>query len=381
MNWRHNPEKARGQYRLKNNVATALDAENDPLPPEYTPPTQEVIDRWERLRKKGFNLESDTRSKWYDETCDEPEATIEGVSKNVDAKWGGNVSYIFDDGFFTVTDETTANPWHKGIFTVTDDHKWTFGKSATGDFQLWCNLDSNNRPPQHQYAVCADFGHGRGGAYTSNSVMHVIDLVRKEQVAEFASNRIDPLAFTDLCLGVCDWFWGAYFAWEHNQPGNVCTDRVRERGYGYFYRRKTLDKVTQKVTLYPGWWTDAKTKEIMFSDLLMRVKSGDLIIRSKALADECGQYIRTNKNTIEHSAEGPGHGDRVMAFAVGVQAMKDRPIPKSAIATPWGSGPPPYGTPAYREWLHEQTQHKSNDDWDDGSTADFTHRHGALGAA
>jgi hypothetical protein len=321
------------------------------------------------LRQKGFTLENDTRSKWYDETCDEPEATVEGVSKNVDAKWGGNVSYIFDDGFFAVTAKTVKNPLTKGIFTVTEDHKWSFGKSDTGSFLLWCALDVDGKPPLHRYAVCADFGHGRGGAYTSNSALHVIDLVTGEQVAEFASNNLPPALFADICLGVCKWFYDAYFAWEHNQPGNVCTDLVRDVGYPNFYRRKSHDKVTQKITMNPGWWTDDKTKELMFSELVTKVKAGDVVIRSKVLADECGQYIRSLRGRIEHAAEGPGHGDRVMALGVGVQAMKDRPVSAQEKTIPWGDGEPPRGTMAHREW--EMEQNKDDDGWDDRATADF----------
>jgi hypothetical protein len=166
-------------------------------------------------------------------------------------------------------------------------------------------------------------------------------------------------------------------------PGAAFTNQVIERAYGNYYERTTLDKATRKRTKKIGFINRGDAREALFGDLEKVVRMDDLIIRSKSLADEFPQYIRAGKD-IRHVSSNPGdtsHGDRVIAMGVGVQAMKDRPIPKSAIATPWGSGPPPYGTPAYREWLHEQTQHKSNDDWDDGSTADFTHRHGALGAA
>lgn len=358
MDWRNNPIKARGLYRLTNNKPVAVDPINNPLPKHYDPPTQEVIDRWERLRKRGFNLDKYTRSEWYDETCDNPEATVDGVAKNVDAEWGGSIDYVFDDEFFTVANRTVSKPLHVGNFTVTDDHKWSWGEAPdSGSFKLWCRLDAHKRPPMSQYIVCADFGHGRGGKHSANSALHVIDAVRKEQVAEFASNTIEPLPFTDVCLGVCDWFWGAYFAWEHNQPGNVCTDRVRARGYANYYRRKQQDTVTQKVTQYPGWWTDDKTKEILFSDMLVKIKAGEFIVHSRSFVDECGQYIRNDLGKIVHSSQAPGHGDRVMGLGVGLQALKDRPHakPLQSETTPWLDGmEPPQNTLAHLLWKRQQ---------------------------
>lgn len=359
MNWRNNPVKARGLYRLVNNKPVAADPVNDPLPAHYDPPTQEVQDRWSRLRTKGFNLEKDTRSQWYDETCDKPEATIDGVAKNVDAEWGGSIDYIFDDEFFKVANRTVSKPLHRGTLTVTDDGKWSWGESEGGQFQLWCRLDAHKRPPMSQYIVSLDLAHGRGGRYSANSALHVIDAVRKEQVAEFAVNTIEPLPFTNICLGVCDWFWGAYFAWEHNQPGNVCTDRVRDKGYSNYYRRKTQDAATQKVTQYPGWWTDDKTKELMFSDLLVKIKTGEFIVHSRALVDECGQYIRNERGKIVHSSESPGHGDRVMSLGVGLQALKDRPNakPLQSETAPWlDDREPPPNTLAHLLWKQQQGQ-------------------------
>lgn len=371
MNWRDNPVKAKGEYRFVDGKPVAVDPIKNPLAPEYNPPTEEVKERWERLKIKGFQLDNGaTRSPWYDKTCDQPEATLESVAKNVDAEWGGSVAYIFDDHFHEKVANSVQQPLVRGNFNVIDDDTWDFGKDNSGNFRLWCQLDAQHNPPRSQYMVCADFAHGRSGPSSANSALVIVDLITHEQVGEFASNSIDVVDFTRICLCVCKWFYGAYFAWEHNQPGNVCTEIVVDRGYPNYYLRSTVDTNTRKVTKHPGFWTDDKSKERAFAKLLHSVKEGNLVIRSKSMAEEFHQYIRDEKGKIVHAASGPSHGDRVIAIMVGAEAMDDRPIPKQAAQEGWGDGPPPIGTLAYREWLFEKSQ-TIQDDWDDRSTYDL----------
>jgi hypothetical protein len=372
MNWRANPEKARGLYHYNGGRPIAADGRT--LHPEYETPSERVKQRWNNIRLRGFDLSKGTRSPWYDRECDEANATPESIAKNVDADWGGSVTKIFDDQFFRVCGETFTRPLNRGTLTITTDFRIDWANDPNGQFMLWCPLSPRNIPPMHQYVVGMDLGHGRGGAYTSNSVIQVIDLVTKEQVFEFASNTIDPKSFAHIGIGVAKWFHDAYLAWESNQPGNIVIDVVREAGYSNYFMERDLDVVSGKSGKRPGFNTSPESKERMFADILLGVKLGDVIVRSRSLVDEFGQYIRDpkNKNRIKHSSEDASHGDRVMAFGVAIQAMRDRPIPASQAAEkPWGDGPPPPGTPAYRRWLREESQLMRDNDWDDRCTADL----------
>jgi hypothetical protein len=379
MNWRDNKEKARGLYKYNGGHAVAVDRDSNPLAPEYDPPTPEVKDRWDRLRRKGFTLDNeDTRSPWYDNECDQPEATPEMIAKNVDAKFGGSATRPFDDHFFTIVNETVKHPVVTGRFTPLDDDKWEFIRDRNGDFVLWCPLDAQNRPPHHQYGVSLDFSQGRGGVATSNSALEIINFTTKEQVGEFVSNAISPEEFTDIGIAVCHWFWGAYLSWESNGPGSVAAERIREAGYGHYYERKRHDRTSKREMRVPGFLTNDKTKPVLFADLRLGVKTGDLIIRSIPLRDECSQYIIDGKTgKIEHSAEGAGHGDRVIALGVGRQAMKDRPVikakAKSETTQSWMNEEPPRGTLAHVLWQQHQSSQKRNV-WDHRSGADMAQR-------
>jgi hypothetical protein len=67
IHWTENSYKNRGLYRLSGNTTSAVDPKNNPLCRDYYQPSQEVIERWARLRAKGFKLEDSLRSPWYDE--------------------------------------------------------------------------------------------------------------------------------------------------------------------------------------------------------------------------------------------------------------------------------------------------------------------------
>jgi hypothetical protein len=372
MNWRDNAEKARGLYYYNNGNPIA--AEGHTLHPDYNPPTERIQKRWNNIKLRGFDLNKGTRSPFYDRECDEANATPESIAKNVDADWGGSVTKIFDDQFFRVCTETSKTPEIRGTLTVASDFRTDWSYDNNGQFHLWCQLNASGKPPMGRYAIGMDLGHGRGGSYGSNSVIQVVDLVHKIQVMEFASNIIDPKTFAHIGLGVAKWFHDAYFAWERNQPGNLVIDVVREAGYSNYYMGRKLDVMTREATAVPGFHTNDTTKEKMFADILLAVKLGDVVVRSRALVEEFGQYVRDpkNKNKIKHTSNDASHGDRVMAFGVAIQAMRDRPAAlKETSDKPWGDGPPPPGTLAWRMWKHEQERSSRDNDWDDRTTADL----------
>jgi len=231
-----------------------------------------------------------------------------------------------------------------------------------------------------EYAIGCDIATGLGGSYSSNSALHVVDLLTREQVLEWASNTTEPADFADFAIAVANWFHGAYLAWEHNGPGAAFTRRVLDKGYKHIFHRTVMWKRNRKKNKEIGWWTDDRTKEAMFSDMRMSVLQNELILRSKTLKEECMQYVRMNKK-IEHvlaastqdgSSQGAQHGDRVIAMGVALQAMKDRPL-KPIQEKDTSSKEPPMNTMAWRQRQYEHEQRANKSKWDARNTSDFTH--------
>lgn len=379
IDWRMNPSKNRGLYRMVDGVPVAEDPINNPLPPHYNPPTKEVTDLFSRLRKNGYDLDSKTRSPWLDRECDRGTSTPLNVAQEIERDYGGSVARVFGTDFMGEVEKTVRAPDIIGELSVFDDHSHVFDRVPNGSFHLWCPLDSQGKPPNGSYVVACDVASGDGGEFCSNSALVVIDITTKQQVLEFTSKIIKPNDFADKAIAVCKWFHDAFLAWEHGGPGTAFTTTVIDRGYGNIFERTTLDKATRKSTKKVGFVNRGDAREKMFADLYRYVRSGELAVRSKVLGDEFTQYIRDEKGSIHHvsiQSNDSTHGDRVIALGVAVQAMKERPLAKSARSEEkkWdGISEPPHGTIAHILWTQKQSK-QNHDDWDNRSAYDMTRR-------
>lgn len=376
IDWRDNPSKNPGLYKLVNDVPVAVDPEKNPLHPDYNPPTKEIIDLLSRLRKRGYDLDSKTRSPWLDRECDRGTSNPQNVAQEIERDYGGSVARIFGQQCLQVAEESARPPDIYGMLSVYDDLSYSFDRVENGAFLLWCQLDIHNKPPFRQYVVCADVASGDGGDYCSNSAIIVIDMSTGEQVMEFVSKTIKPPDFADRAIAIAKWFHNAFLAWEHMGPGASFTKQVRERGYGHCFERETLDKFTRKTTRKLGFDNRGAAREALFGDLEREVRTGGVIIRSKYLAEELSQYIRNDRGKIQHvsvNGDDAAHGDRVIAFGVGLQALKTRPLPKreSTAKKDWdGLTEPPAGTLAHILWSQRRAANNKQS-WDRRSAAEM----------
>jgi len=384
VHWTQNPSKNRGLYKIVDNIAVAVDPVNNPLLPQYDPPSQEVLDRWSRLRQKGFVLEKTLRSDWYDWQCDRPDSTPQSIAQELDLDFGGSAFRVFKAEFFEKARETMMPPLVVGEFSYDpEDLSPEFSRETGGLFRLWVDLDARGRPPMREYAGGCDIASGLGGSYTSNSTLDIVNINTMEQVASYACNTIEQSEFGEFAVAVAKWWHGAYLNWETNNAG-AFTKRVKDLQYGDVYERTVLDSSGVKRVKKVGWHTNKTSKELMFGDLQRKVKNGQFVIRSEDVIRECGEYIRTGSNSeIEHqsqrntadkSSKGMAHGDRVISLAVALQTAIDRnPEGKVEHAETKISGPAPPNTMAARieQWEKED---KPVDDWDDRTNADLARK-------
>lgn len=392
LDWKDNPSKNRGLYRIIDNKPVAVDPISNPLLPEYDPPTQDVLDLWSRLRLKGFKLEGRDRSPWYDGRCDRPDSTPQSIAQELDRDFGGSMYRIFGAEFFEQSDKTCRDPYKTGNLTFDRDTlEPSWNTVANGPCKLWCTLDRRGFPEKHPYAVGVDIGSGLGGSYTSNSVITVFDLVKMEQVFEYSSNTVEPVALADMAIAVATWFDNAYLAWERNGPGNAFTKQIKARLGKFnnvYYEGEQLARGSKK-TKKLGWLTTKQSKEYMFGEFLKSIRTGEITIRSKDLNRECGQYVRLG-GKIEHvgafstedeSSMGESHGDRVIAACVALQAIYDRPLDYAKMFLQEMADNPPPHTMAARLKEYEDTLEKQGDVWDDRTNWDLSQGRGMVGHA
>jgi len=371
FDWKDNQTRNKGSYKLVHGKCVPL--EGFTLKEEYDPPSEDIKDMWSRLRAKGFKLENKVRSPWYDKQCDKPGATPQSIAQELDRDYGGSVHRIMGDAFFKKA-RSTVMP-HKAEGSMTYDRgtmEMSFQETKNGPIKLWCNLDHSGRPPIRPYAVAADVSSGLGGSHTSNSVIEVIDLISMEQVMEYTTNIVEPSVFGEHAVAISKWFHEAYLAWEINYGGGF-GKRVKDLNYPNVFMRTAWTKKGRRKTKEIGWHTNPSSKSAGFADMIRMVEKGEIKIRSEALRQECSEYVMiegkiehlTAKKNPSDTTKGEAHGDRVMAFMVGVQAAIDRPTGASVTIgqTSVDQGHIPPWTMAAR--MAEWDKDKKTDDWDD----------------
>ena len=385
LDWKQNETRNKGLYKLEHGVPVAADSKENPLAAEYSPPNQEVLDMFSRLRQNGFKLENKLRSPWYDRQCDRPGATPQSIAQELDRDYGGSVYRIMGPEFFKKA-EGTVMPFRYdgGIQYATAKLPMTIEEAKGGPIKVWCNLDHNMRPPIRPYAVGVDVSSGLGGSHTSNSVIQVIDLISMEQVMEYATNVVEPSEFAEQAMSICKWFHDAYLAWEINYGGGF-SKRVKEVGYPNVFMRTVWTKRGRRKTQDIGWHTNPSSKEAGFSDYIRMITQGEVKIKSRAMMQESGEYVRIN-GKIEHltafkssndATKGIAHGDRVMAFVVALQAAIDRPVGKSMSIDENSLNTgliPPYPMAAR---IAERQKKTDNDGWDDREVGMLSGNHTA----
>lgn len=376
VDWRQNPTKNRGLYKMVKDVPVAVDPENNPLPPDYDPPSQEIKDLFSRLVRKGFQLDRSTRSPWYDDECDRAGNTPQSIAKEQDRDYGGSMYRVFGTDFMDHAEKHVKPPVVRGNLVVSDDLTSTFDRDEHGPFMLWCPLDVEGKPPMRDYIVCADVGAGQGGSFSSNSVLIVIDVKTREQVLEYATNTTRPDKFADIAVAICHWFYGAHLAWEDMGPGVGFKAQVINHEYSNCFYRMVQTGVGNKKSPKLGFINRNDARTELFSDMHNAVCTGDLIVRSKWLLEEFPQYV-WEKGKIEHvggksatdDSFGAAHGDRVIAFGVGYQALKTRPVSTNKKNVGDKSDEPAYGSLAWRRWF--SLPKKTDGVWDKRTMADY----------
>lgn len=392
ISWKDNTSKNRGLYRFVRDKIVAVDPVNNPLPLDYWPScSTEVLNRFARLRRKGYDLHKGERSPWYDRECDRPLATPQSVAKELDMDYGGTMRHVFPATVMEIAEGTVEEPYSRGEVSILDNGKFDFTYDTVGRLHLWETLDAHRRPPAGPYTIACDVAQGGGGGHSTNSVMTVVNNITREQAAEFATNTMQPEEFCNLVLGCCEWFNNAFLIWEHMGPGTAFGSRVLDAGYTHYYMRAVKWKVRGRgkrraAPTAPGWvHSGSKSgddKERICADLRAAIREGEIILRSKSLVNELSHYTYDEERQhIKHSLVKTGsevsHGDRVIAIALALQAMKTRPLPPIKVPKPfqWDfRNPPPYGTPAHRLWEAEMELKADRDDWDHRSTSDLSGR-------
>jgi hypothetical protein len=144
-------------------------------------------------------------------------------------------------------------------------------------------------------------------------------------------------------VAVCFWLsptGDTFFIWEKNGPqGTAFTDEMMLLGYpNVYYSGTGGDEQRHYVQKSdrPGYHNSKLS--VALTPLLNALTRNDCTVRSRALLAECGEYEITDtgqtwehprsRNARDASARGLSHGDRVVAAAMAMRAIRERPVEK-----------------------------------------------------
>jgi len=171
------------------------------------------------------------------------------------------------------------------------------------------------------YVLGVDTAEGLGhGDY---SCVQVIDVKEGEQVAIW-HGRIPPdeLAYEVYNIGI--WYGNALCCVESNNHGLTTITQLRQLGYPNLFRKRSLNKETNRMSQEFGWKTTRTSKPLMIDDLGMALKNEELMLRCKDTMAELRTFVRNDRGSMS----GSPYDDRVMALALANQMRKYAFVPE-----------------------------------------------------
>lgn len=328
LHWTDNPLRNRGMYRVDARGIVAVDeAKYGPIPEGYAEEWATIRDQ---LTKRGFSVNDTIRSPWYDRQCLRPGATPQSIAQELDLDFGTSGFTLFDADLIQTAKRGCRAPTMQGEMDYNEhtlEPEWV--EHGNGRMRLWYNLQPDLRRPAKgdRFVVGADIASGLGGSPHSNSVASVINLGTGEQVGEWASNSVPPLAFCDQVIAIAKFFNNALIIHESNGPfGKAFTNQLKQREYGNIHRREDRYKVTGKRTREIGWGSNQESKADMLASLAHKIRLDQIKIRSRECVEELKSWVMKNgkvehskaMSTDDDSSKGASHGDRVIALGVAV---------------------------------------------------------------
>lgn len=323
--WKDNPTKNQGLYRVEDGEIIVVDPDNNPLPPGYL---EQLPTIHAQLEKKGFAVEGTTRSPWYNRECLRSGKPV-SVAQELDRSYGRSEESPFDKGKiekFAVI--LCREPLLRGIIKVNDQIEATFQPTANGQAKLWCPLSGATlSPPKRAYGAGVDIGFGTGGDNTSNSVLIVGDLATGEQVFEFVSYSMLLPDFVRMVVAVCKWFYGATLNWDSNGGAGGTMTKYLER-YDYWnihYTEAVESGRDRNPAKKAGTWNHTdEAKAVYLGETLEDVFTKDLVPRSLLTLMEFCQYGFKNgvivhkraQRTKSEGSKGKAHGDSATGLAM-----------------------------------------------------------------
>ena len=360
LKWQQNPFRKRGLYRVKAGRPVLIDWRHwrSRLGPEWQHIEEQSVAKlaygikdetennpfkYKFMLSGPFVKDGKDRSPWYDRECRRPGATPRSIAQELDLDYTGTTAMVFDIATIEDLQKKCLPPRHIGDLIYDDNPneinvRWS--QRPGGAMHVWCPLlPPIFKPPgDRPYVIGADIATGINGPMSSNSVLWVTDVRTAEQVAIFASPRIDPEKLAWLAFAMAHFFAGpggpARIIPESNGAYGITFIRMlRDLGFANIYKREGdgTDVTSKKKTKF-GFNSDKYSKPSLLMEWYFAVVGGELKVRDKMTLEEAKHYVLDANGVPVHqdsmTSDDPSgakgnHGDRVIAAALSWRGRRE----------------------------------------------------------
>ena len=173
------------------------------------------------------------------------------------------------------------------------------------------------------------------GVDTAEGLMHgdysciqMLDVRSGEQVAVW-HGHIPPDELAHEVFRMALWYNNALTCVESNNHGLTTIVQLRHLGHPNLFRKRTLNRATEKVSMEFGWKTTRTTKPLLSDDLDMALRNDELTLFDRHTIAELRTYVRNERGSMS----GSPFDDRVMALALANEMRQYAFMPEYAPAT------------------------------------------------
>jgi len=160
------------------------------------------------------------------------------------------------------------------------------------------------------------------------SCIQMLDVRSGEQVAVW-HGHIPPDELAHEVFRMALWYNNALTCVESNNHGLTTIVQLRHLGHPNLFRKRTLNRATEKVSMEFGWKTTRTTKPLLIDDLDMALRNDELTLFDRHTIAELRTYVRNERGSMS----GSPFDDRVMALALANEMRQYAFMPEYAPAT------------------------------------------------
>lgn len=179
------------------------------------------------------------------------------------------------------------------------------------------NLEIYQYPKfDEHFIIGADCALGVGQDSSAAVVMNT----KREVVAMYKSNKIDPTQYGDLLFYLGRMYNNALLAVESNSLGIATLNRLKQMEYVNLYHQTKVANVSNEEGTRLGWRTTQATKPMIIGHLKNAIENDDIALNAPTIIQECMDYV-ADENGRTNAIQG-SHDDTVIATAIALEVLR-----------------------------------------------------------